>query len=93
MFGELMKRLYVYIPLLFFFTIGCGTIIHKEPEKPQLSKEKEDIEEEEVKVVDAKIVFPIPPLKLPNYPYDINGFPHKSQENRTENLLFLLVSY
>jgi len=83
----------LYIVLLFFFTTGCGTIIQKDPETPHLSKKKEEEDEEEIETVDTKIVFPMPPLKLTNYPYDINGFPHKSHENRTENLIFLLVSY
>lgn len=90
-----MNKLLVYFALILFFAAGCGTIIRRDTEESHVSKKKEEEEEQEEKdeTIAIEVFFPLPPLKLQNYPYDINGFPHKSHENRTDNLLFLLISY
>lgn len=84
------KNLISLLLVMLFFLASCGTIIKKEEKESSISQAEKEDEEETVTV---KVLISIPHLRMINYPYDINGFPHKSSENHSDGTFFLIVSY
>lgn len=87
------KNLTIALGVMLFCFAGCGTIIKKEEKESSLTQAEKEDEEQEKETVTVKVLISLPPLRMINYPYDINGFPHKSSENHSDGTFFLIVSY
>ena len=78
------KNLISLLLVMLFFLASCGTIIKKEEKESSISQTEKEDEDQEKETVTVKVLIFIPPLRMINYPYDINGFPHKSSENHSD---------
>ena len=75
------------------FMSGCGVVIRKHADNDAIEQTADEGGESSDESTEVGVVFTVPSVVRPAYPYDINGFPHRSHRNCQPGACFVTVCY